>query len=166
VTFATLFWHSNYARFKKALDHELAGAALVTCGKGDYKVPANGVAKEWDLDALVDELLEEERTILVAAGPCACVIVHEYWKRQDPDKRVSILDVGASLDPKVLGKRTRHYQEASQDGRALRGHTCDWKTTVPWSSAAAPKKAEKVRGWRAKKAGKRKYPQPKGKPKS
>ncbi len=142
MTFATIFWHSNYAPFMAAIKGgSLKDACIVTSGKGDYKVPKNGAVEPWDLDGLVDELLQEQRTILVAAGPCACVIVHEYWKRADPQKRQTILDVGAAIDPIVHGRNTRDFHDPSSP---LRQHVCSFQTSVPW----AKKKAKKPKGWR------------------
>lgn len=130
-TFATLFWHANYHQFVAALQGPLKGACIVTSGRGHYQVPANGVATRWDLDGLVTQLLEERRPILVAAGPCACVIVHEYWCRQRPELRQPILDVGAAVDPVVHGKSTRDFHDPAS---ILRNHSCSWDQCVPWAS--------------------------------
>ena len=145
-TFATVFSHGNYAAFQKFIGGRgpLAGACLVGPGeKADYKVPADGVVRAWDLDALVGRLLEERRPILVAAGPCACVIVHEYWKRCPEDRRQTILDVGAAIDPLLHGGPTRDFHSV---GSPLRVHTCKWDRWAPWSpSQTQPKK--KVGGY-------------------
>lgn len=147
-TFATIFWHSNYPVARDALRENLDDYALVGCtDRCTHKVPANGVATEWPLDALVDDLLKEDRPILVAAGPSACLIVHEYWKRADPGQRQTILDIGATLDHIIHGHTTRHYQEPAS---ALLRHACDWETCVPWSKRAGEKK---LRGNRARQAG-------------
>lgn len=151
-TFATVFSHSNYPRFRKLVAPRgaLAGACLVGPGKkADYPVPLNGVVRKWDLDGLVDKLFAEERPILVAAGPCACVIVHEYWKRCDPAKRQTILDVGAAIDPILHGKGTRDFHGSAS---ALRFHTCSWDRSVPWGP---PRKKKKIKGYRAHLAGQR-----------
>lgn len=144
-TFATIFWHSNYTRFTSMLSGRFSDACIVSSGVGDFKVPANGVANKWPLDDLVTELLKERRPILVAAGPCACVIVHEYWRRQPKAGRQTILDVGAAIDPKVHGRRTRDFHEPKS---ALRVHSCSWDRCAPW---ARPKE-KKVRGWAAHRA--------------
>lgn len=148
-TFATVFSHSNYPIFRRHLQRDLAGACLVGPGaKADHRVPPNGVLKKWDLDGLVDCLLKETRPILVAAGPCACVIVHEYWKRCPAAQRQTILDVGAAVDPLLHGESTREFHDTSSP---LRTHVCDWERSVPWS----PGKKKKLKGYRAVQAGHR-----------
>lgn len=150
LTYATLFWHANYPRFRSWATKAVKTSCVVGCSKKcDHQVPANGVANKWDIDALVEKLIREERTILIAAGPSACVIVHEYWKRCPVEKRQSILDVGASIDPIILGRPTRHYQTSA--GRKLLSHTCSWDKTVPFSRSAK----HKVKGYRARLAGMR-----------
>lgn len=142
ITYATLFWFSNFGRTRAAFYDGIRQGRFATVGctaKCDYRLPVNGVAQEWDLDGLVGRLLREDRTILLAAGPSACVIAHDYWRRCEPAKRRSILDVGAALDPLLHGKMTRHFQEPSSP---LRGHTCDWTKSVPWSPTAD----RKIRG--------------------
>ncbi len=140
VTFSTLFFNYNYAqalKFFRQLD-----AALVSCKNGDFKVPSDGVNREWDIDALVEQLLEVKKPILLAAGPSACVIGHRYWERvlerQTQDRRFrpqSIIDVGATLDTVVHGGRTRLYHDASNP---LRGHLCVWDAGVRRSGMSAP----------------------------
>lgn len=152
LTFATLFWHSNYPRVRSFFAGKLAAPgvrsfATVGCSaRCDYSVPANGVAKPWNLDELVTRLLQERRPILVAAGPSACVIVHEYWKRADPSTRQTILDIGAALDPILLGRNTRDFHKP---GSPLLSHACRWDKAVPWSSAGG----RKIKGYRARLAG-------------
>lgn len=151
LTYATVFWHSNYPVFRQWAARAVktccvVGSSRATC---DHVVPANGVANEWDIDGLVDALLEETRPILLAAGPCACVIAHQYWSRCPPDSRQTILDVGASLDPIILGRTTRHYQ--TPEGSRLLRHECRWDKAVPFSSKAK----RKVKGYRARLAGMR-----------
>ena len=142
VTFATVFWHHNFLGFMGAVrSGALKDACIVSSGKGDVKVPKDGAVVPFDIDAVVERLLEEKRPILVAAGPCACVIVHEYWKRADPKSRQTILDVGAAIDQIVHGKNTRDFHDP---GSALRMHECTFAHTVPW----AHQKAKALKGWR------------------
>lgn len=151
LTYATIFWFSNFGRTQAALYGGARGGKFATVGctsRCDYAIPKNGVAKPWNLDGLVDKLLLEKRPILLAAGPSACVIAHEYWKRVDPKQRQTILDVGAAMDPLFHGKATRHFQEPSS---VLRSHSCSWKKTVPWSKSMG----RKLKGNRARLAGRR-----------
>jgi hypothetical protein len=151
ITYATVFWFSNFGRTQAALYKGARSGSFATVGCTKlcgYRIPKNGVANRWDIDGLVDKLVLEERTILLAAGPSACVIAHEYWKRVDPKRRQTILDVGAAMDPLLHGKATRHFQEASSP---LKSHCCSWKKTVPWSKSMG----RKIRGNRARLAGMR-----------
>lgn len=130
VTFATLFFNANFARAVRFF-RELNGI-MVGCGEGcDYRVPADGVNQEWDIDAMVTKLLDEaDRPVLLAAGPSACIIGHRYWERalerqtSEPGFRPQpIVDVGATLDQVIHGRRTRTYHDANSP---LRGHVCVW----------------------------------------
>lgn len=142
LTFATVFWHSNYPAFTAASKREpFASACIVSSGKGDYQIPHNGVAHKWDLDGLVTSLLAERRPILLCAGPAAAIIAREYWQRAPVESRQTILDVGSALDPKVHGRATRHFQ---LPGTPLRSHHCSWGVTVPWGRPARPT----ARSWR------------------
>jgi len=125
LTFATIFQHSNFKKTPQLLRH-FQNPFVVSCKHGDVTVPQNGVRKGWDIDAVVRKLLKvESRPILVAAGPCANVIIHRYWKTQDPDKRVTIIDIGSALDLDVHGKRTRPYHDPQAKASQ---HHCDWDT--------------------------------------
>lgn len=132
VTFATLFFNCNYIRALK-LFRDL-DAVVITSGDGDFKVPGDGVTRKWDIDQLVDKLLEVKKPIFAAAGPASCVIGHRYWERalerQTVDRRFRpqpFVDVGATLDVVVHGQRTRLYHDA---GSPMRGHVCGWTPGV------------------------------------
>lgn len=141
ITYATIFSNRNFRRVPR-LRAKFKEAAVVSCGKGDIKVPSNGVGSPWDVDSVVEQLLAVDRPILVAAGPCANLIIHRYWKRQDVDKRQTIIDVGAALDKVIHGHHTRHYQEVKS--KALY-HECEWEKWAPWApvSKKAREKAER-----------------------
>lgn len=145
-TFATLFWHSNYRIFRSKVG-DLSSFCVVGCtDRCEVRVPANGVAKAWNIDEVVDQLLEKRQPILVAAGPCACIIVHQYWLRAPAETRQTILDVGAAIDPRIHGRATRDFQKP---GSRLASHSCRWDKSVPWSKAAE----RKLKGYRARLAG-------------
>lgn len=129
ITFATIFSNRNYRRVPK-LRARFQDAFIVSSGEGDVAVPKNGVSESWDVDAVVEELLTVDRPILVAAGPCANLIIHRYWDRQDPEKRQTIIDVGAALDVQIHGHKTRHYQEVTS---AALHHSCDWTAWEPFA---------------------------------
>jgi hypothetical protein len=97
-------------------------AVVVSSWFGDerFRIPADGVTQPWDLDGLVAKLLEVDRPILLAAGPCANIIALRYWQRQKPDKRQTILDVGSALDV-LHGKYSRACHTLKAD------HQCSWQ---------------------------------------
>lgn len=140
LTFATLFTHRNYRRFGE-LRARFSDAVTVGCKQADIQVPFNGVTRAWDIDAVVKQLLEVDRPILIAAGPCANVIIHRYWKLQAKDKRQYILDVGAAMDLEIHGEKTRHYHAA---GSRAQQHRCSWTDSVPGApvSRRARRRAE------------------------
>lgn len=118
-TFATLFMHGNLPRAHE-LRSRFDNALLVHHEYGDFKIPADGVTAPWDIDILVDELLEiRDRPILMAAGPCANIIALRYWKRQETEFRVPILDLGSTLDV-MHGHLNRWWHGKMND------HTCSW----------------------------------------
>jgi hypothetical protein len=121
MTFAEIFGWANYDRAAEAfLSIRNNGSCLVTCGpEADHEVPHDiCVRSDWDEDEVVAKLLKENRPILVAAGPGACTIIHKYWKRQEPAKRVPIVDIGAVLDPVIHdGEISRCYQIDGHWGR-------------------------------------------------
>lgn len=144
-TFATIFWHANYRRIRDELEKgSLVGSAVVSSQGGDYDVPDRGAVEPWDIDELVTRLLDEERTILVSAGPCACIIVHQYWLRCPPERRQTILDVGSAVDYLTKpGAPTRHYSEPNS---SYQDHHCSWtENAVPWGRKSRKKNP---RGWK------------------
>lgn len=107
VTFATIFVAANYPRF---LDLNLDGTFLVgSMDAADYRVPKNVFADDnWDYRRVAQDLAKTvSRPILVAFGPMANVLIHEYWRVADAPQ--VIVDIGSVLDPKLKGKRTRKY---------------------------------------------------------
>lgn len=106
-TFATLFLHANLHRAAE-IKARFTDAIVVGSWFGDVRIPADGVTVAWDVDAVVAKLLEVDKPILLAAGPCANLIALRYWTRQAPEKRQTIIDVGSALDV-LEGKQTRHY---------------------------------------------------------
>lgn len=119
LTFATIFLHANLSRIDE-LFHRYD--AIVVGQHGGIEVPKDGVSSPWDLDSVVEELLGIDRPIFVAAGPCAKVIIHRYWTRQDPSRRQTIIDVGSAVDA-FYGQNTRHYHDKNS---FLRDHRCTW----------------------------------------
>lgn len=128
LTFSSIFAHANYHRFnqieQRFPDHVTVGPTE----KCDFKTPSNGVNNRWDVDSLVNSLLAiENKPIFVAAGPCANVIIHRYWLRQEPSRRVPIFDVGAAIDERIHGKATRDYHGKK---KSAADHRCDWDSWV------------------------------------
>lgn len=130
-TFATVFFHGNFMRAKAYFSR--LDAALVGCTEGaDIRVPKDAVNHTFDVDDVVQQMLEvRDRPILVAAGPSACILVHRYWNwtKREPERRVPCIDIGALLDERSHGRRTRHYHDPKS---GLHGHYCKWDD---WSSA-------------------------------
>lgn len=133
VTFSTLFFNSNYERalrFIRGID-----GVVVSSGRGDFKIPGDGVNRPWDLDGLVTQLLKAEKPILLAAGPSSCIIGHRYWVRalDKQTKNASfrpqmVLDMGSTLDVVIHDQRTRLHHDRSSP---LRKHSCTWGEGVP-----------------------------------
>ena len=121
-TFATLFMHANLPRGNHLQEH-FPQAVVVNDRYGDIKIPSDGVSTPWDLDAVVSQLQRvTSGPILLAAGPCSNILAYRYWQRQPVSKRVSIIDVGSTLD--VLdGRWSRHYHGKMND------HTCQWASS-------------------------------------
>lgn len=117
-TVATLFMHGNLPRALELRDR-FAGAVEVSARYGDIRVPEDGVTQEWDVDAVVTQLLAVDRPILLAAGPLSNIIAYRYWTRQDPKLRQTILDVGSVLDV-IHGNVTRYYHGQ------MNSHFCAW----------------------------------------
>jgi hypothetical protein len=123
--------HSNYPAARGALTKAVRdGAMLVGCRKSDVLVPANGASKPFDIDAIVQKMLPSRQPILVAAGPLAPVLIHRYWTKCPPAKRVAVLDVGACLDHIIHGRVTRDHHN---DNSPLRYHVCSFDHWTPWS---------------------------------
>jgi 2-polyprenyl-3-methyl-5-hydroxy-6-metoxy-1,4-benzoquinol methylase len=107
LTYANIFVNWNYRRFRQL---DLNGFAIVANGVADFWVPGDLVCGNYDIDALVTQLVEINRPILLAAGPASCIIAHKYWLRADPARRQTIIDVGSAIDEKTKGHKTRQYQ--------------------------------------------------------
>lgn len=122
---STIFLHGNLKRIGELVDR-FSDALIVGSWFGDesFRVPPDGVTVPWDLDGFVTRLLAVERPILLAAGPCANVMVWKYWSQQAPEARQTIIDVGSALDVH-FGRRTRHYHDT------MHKHVCRWTEQDP-----------------------------------
>ena len=118
ITFANIFVNGNYRRFRQL---DLSGTVLVSSTGGDFTVPEHLINSDFDLDGLVDELLDVDRPILMAAGPASCVLIHKYWLRPGPKQ--TIVDVGSALDEVTKGRKTRGYHHP---GSPTAGRICRW----------------------------------------
>jgi hypothetical protein len=130
-TFATIFLHGNLARVPELLDRY---QPLVVGPRGEIKIPEHAVEIGCDVDAIVADLLTVERPMVVAAGPLANVIIDRYWKRQAPEKRQTILDIGSALDFHQ-GRASRYYHR----GWLLRHHCTLLPPTTRSTSASITK---------------------------
>lgn len=146
ITFATVFQQANYKKVGQLL-RRFRNPILVACKNADVMVPENGVRKSWDIDRVVKQLLQpnpgdESRPIFVAAGPCANVIIHRYWKQQDPEKRVTIIDIGSALDESIHGRATRRFHEVDSSER---NHVCGWEDWKPYQPLTGERREKAVR---------------------
>jgi 2-polyprenyl-3-methyl-5-hydroxy-6-metoxy-1,4-benzoquinol methylase len=119
VTFANIFVNANYRRFRKL---DLSKTALVSSEGGEFTVPEHLINSDFDLDALVEQLLCVDRPILVAAGPASCILIHKYWMRAG-ENRQTIVDIGSALDEVIKGRRTRSYHHP---GSPTANRVCRW----------------------------------------
>lgn len=130
-TFATVFFHGNFTR-AKAFFSKL-DAVMVGCARSCHiKIPELAVESPFDIDDVVQQMLDvKQKTILLAAGPAACILVHRYWAstRRHPEDRVPVVDIGGLLDETLHGKKTRYYQDPST---GLHRHYCRWDN---WDAA-------------------------------
>jgi hypothetical protein len=118
-TFATLFMHGNLPRVR-LLFERFEDPVVVHHRHGEIHVPADGVTSPFDVDAVVDKLLEVKgKAIFLAAGPISNLIAYRYWLRQTPRDRVTMLDIGSALDV-FHGDNNRYYHGQMND------HRCSW----------------------------------------
>jgi len=129
VTFATLFLHGNLRRVRELL---LRDMVLVGPGR-TIGVPSRGVEAAFDLDPIVEAMLQTDRPMAVSAGPLANVLIDMYWQRQEPSRRQIALDVGSALDFALSGRPTRQYHQG-----AVLSHHCSL-SAQPLVSGRAPK---------------------------
>jgi len=129
TTFATIFQAQNYKRWR-ALRKRFNNAVLIGSGACDIVVPANGVSQKWEIDAVVSQMLGIDKPFLVAAGPCANIIIYRYWAQQEYSKRQTAIDVGAALDQEIHKVPTRPYHKA---GSKAQLHGCKWDKWAPFA---------------------------------
>lgn len=143
VSYASVFGFQNHRRFPE-FRKKFQDAVLVGCSpKCEVRVPRDGVSGVWDLDAVVERLIELRRPVLLAAGPCSNVIAHQYWLRVPAADRRSIVDVGAVLDRELFGKVTRSYLSA---GGPREGHACSWSAGPAGAVGPGVRTGAAVRG--------------------
>lgn len=118
ITFAELFIFANYERWQLLPKRPHIKVGPFNC---DHCVPWDAVMAGWDHRPLVDHLIARaDAPILVAAGPIANILIHDYWLRCPPERKQVILDVGSAMDEKIKGRRTRRYQSPRSDKRQWR----------------------------------------------
>jgi hypothetical protein len=101
-----------------------------------YDIPSNLVNHPEALpiiDALVDRLKDETKTILVAAGPASNIIIHRYWTSCPAEKRRVICDIGSALDPWLHNQFTRGYHNPKHPNRKK---VCVWTKQSSATSSA------------------------------
>lgn len=129
ITFATLFVGQNYFRFRD-LSLNLDSLCVVShqnASGQQFTVPQSGIEPPWlDWSPLVDALMDVRKPIIVAAGPLANCIIHEYWRRmaaQNFEGAQVIIDIGSAADKLLRGRMTRRYHDpAKSESRQF----CRW----------------------------------------
>jgi len=135
LTFSNLFVNGNHDRFLERVERErlTERCAIVSSGKGAFRVPRRAVDDDWDMDRLVDQLCEVDRPILVAAGPAANVLIYKYWQRAT--RRQTIVDIGSALDGWIHGAGTRNYHRPDHPNRKT---ICRWSGRPPHVTRTKP----------------------------
>jgi hypothetical protein len=124
ITFGEIFNFSNYKRFRAL---PLRSCFWVGPRKCDLHVPEDAVLTGWDWLPVVKYLIQRVRQpIIVAAGPMANVIIHEYWRATEnmPSVRQTIIDVGSGLAEFIHDRRTRRFHNP---GHHLHNWSPTWK---------------------------------------
>ena len=129
-TYATVFFHGNFQRAKAYFSR--VDAVKIGCTRDcQIRIPSDAVNKAIDIDDVLQRMLEvKDKPILIAGGPLACILVHRYWNwtKKRPEDRVACIDIGALLDEKAHGKRTRHYHDPRT---GLHKHYCRFDNWEP-----------------------------------
>lgn len=116
TTYAEIFIFANYQRF---LAIDLSDCILVGPNCGLFDIPRDAVMTGWDHRSTVDLLIKHAGApILVAAGPMANIIIHDYWLRCPPERKRVILDVGSAISSLIHGRRTRSYHKTGHPQRS------------------------------------------------
>ena len=114
ITFATIFSYANHGRSLRFFRGLADKAVFVGCTPYcQIRVPANASMNKFDVDDVVDQMIDADKPVFLAAGPAACILVHRYWQRtiDEPEHRHHVVDVGAAIDPIVHGKDTREFHK-------------------------------------------------------
>ena len=112
VTFATLWSYANYRKTLRYFKARRKQYTIVGCtDRCDVRVPANASRNRFDVDEVVDAILDADKPALLVAGPASCLVAHRYWERTlgFESTRKHVLDVGAAIDPIVHGRDTREF---------------------------------------------------------
>lgn len=133
LTFATLFNGDNYYRFRDLPLNFHDGSLCVISSSTDtppeFAVPRNGIDPPWCAwRPIVDALMDVRRPIVVAAGPLANCIIHDYWRRMADRKFEGaqvIVDIGSAADVILRGRRTRWHQHPHRENARQK---CVWPT--------------------------------------
>ena len=126
LTFANLFVNGNAERAFEWIEGLATNWCVVSSYWGsDVRVPARWDAIR-DLEHYVFgevvRLIEQNRPILIAAGPLGKLLLHRYWTRVNDYGRHTIIDIGSVLDPVFRGK-SRNYHNPDHPNRKK---ICRW----------------------------------------
>lgn len=132
ITFAEILIFDNYRRWVSLdLSHCWFVSSLVPrkgAACGWIEVPRHAVNMDWDHRPVVERLLKADirSPIILAAGPYAKLIAHDYWlatedKKEIQGRRQVIFDAGSALDQFLpRGRARRRYQmERYDDSRRV-----------------------------------------------
>lgn len=111
-----LFVNARWDRARKFFVGFRRHCLLVGSGKGvDFKIPHNCIEPEYKYGKLLKTLLSTKKTILLAAGPLANILVMDYI---EAGGQQAIVDIGTVLDYELFGKPTRGYMRAALKKKA------------------------------------------------
>jgi hypothetical protein len=112
VTFAELFYFANYRHFKSV---DISRCCVVGAyEKANIQIPTiPSLWTESEIEHVVRAMLAQRRPMLIAAGPMACILIHDYWRATrsaDDGVRQTVIDVGSAIDERFGRFKTRKYQ--------------------------------------------------------
>jgi hypothetical protein len=136
MTFATLFFNSNYTRVKEELIPLLHDVILIVNRKADisklpfkpekvFVVGTNAWIEDYlrvlmELQIYIGEEKPKDKVFLFCAGPLSNMLIYRIHKDNSDNQ---LINVGSILDPYMFSEPTRWYQ-TNKNGHGE--HSCLW----------------------------------------